>query len=122
PECVDTTTECVDTLSHLSRKGLLDAGSSVDTPTDCVDTTTDCVDTLSQSDKWISWNLGLKSPPVTPTSTPHTVRLHYSKEYNSHRSTMTPNTLEHDDSKPFEYNDSKKTQEIGMTTYSTNHL
>ncbi|MQL68309.1 hypothetical protein Taro_000563 [Colocasia esculenta] len=34
-------------LSASAEKGLLDAGSSVDT-------TTECVDTLSQSDKWIS--------------------------------------------------------------------
>ncbi|MQL85328.1 hypothetical protein Taro_017850 [Colocasia esculenta] len=53
-ECVDTTTECVDTLSQLRKEGLLDAGSSVDM-------TTDCVDTLSHSDKWISWKLGLVS-------------------------------------------------------------
>ncbi|MQM12352.1 hypothetical protein Taro_045268 [Colocasia esculenta] len=36
--CVDTTTECVDTLSQLRKEGLLDAGSSVDTTMDCVDT------------------------------------------------------------------------------------
>ncbi|MQL73443.1 hypothetical protein Taro_005795 [Colocasia esculenta] len=35
---------------------------------------------------------------VIPTSTPHTVRLHYSKEYNSHWSTTTLNTLELDGS------------------------
>ncbi|MQL89628.1 hypothetical protein Taro_022203 [Colocasia esculenta] len=54
PECVDTTTECVDTLSQLSKKGLLEAGSSVDA-------TRDCVDTLSQSGNWVSWELGLVS-------------------------------------------------------------
>ncbi|MQM06925.1 hypothetical protein Taro_039760 [Colocasia esculenta] len=54
PECVDTTTECVNTLSQLSKTGLLDARSSVDT-------TTDCVDTLSQLDNWFSWKLGLVS-------------------------------------------------------------
>ncbi|MQL93183.1 hypothetical protein Taro_025820 [Colocasia esculenta] len=41
---------------------------------------------------------GSEITPVIPTSTPHTVRLHYSKEYNSHRSTTTPNTLELDGS------------------------
>ncbi|MQM18951.1 hypothetical protein Taro_051951 [Colocasia esculenta] len=47
PECVDTTRECVDTLSHLRKKifwemGLVSTlpltGSSVDTTRDCVDT------------------------------------------------------------------------------------
>ncbi|MQM07163.1 hypothetical protein Taro_039999 [Colocasia esculenta] len=51
-ECVDTTIECVDTLSYLRKTGLLDAGSSVDT-------TRDCVDTLSQSGNWVSCELGL---------------------------------------------------------------
>ncbi|MQL84481.1 hypothetical protein Taro_016988 [Colocasia esculenta] len=41
---------------------------------------------------------GSKITPVIPTSIPHTVRLHYSKEYNSHRSTTTSNTLELDGS------------------------
>ncbi|MQL89551.1 hypothetical protein Taro_022133 [Colocasia esculenta] len=36
--CVDTTRECVDTLSHLRKIGLLETGSSVDTSRDCVDT------------------------------------------------------------------------------------
>ncbi|MQL95869.1 hypothetical protein Taro_028539, partial [Colocasia esculenta] len=62
PECVDTTTECVDTLSQLSKKGLLEAGSSVDT-------TRDCVDTLSQSGNWVSWELGLVSTVPGAVST-----------------------------------------------------
>ncbi|MQM13415.1 hypothetical protein Taro_046340 [Colocasia esculenta] len=42
--------------------------------------------------------VGSKITLVIPTSTPHIVRLYYSKEYNSHRSTKTPNTLELDGS------------------------
>ncbi|MQL97026.1 hypothetical protein Taro_029711 [Colocasia esculenta] len=71
PECVNTTTECVDTLSHLRKKGLLDAGSSVDT-------TTECVDTLSQSDKRISWKLGLVSTLPLTVST-HLTLSYFSK-------------------------------------------
>ncbi|MQM18577.1 hypothetical protein Taro_051572 [Colocasia esculenta] len=37
-DCVDTTRECVDTLSHFCKTGLLGTGSSVDTATGCVDT------------------------------------------------------------------------------------
>ncbi|MQL88720.1 hypothetical protein Taro_021290, partial [Colocasia esculenta] len=62
PECVDTTRECVDTLSHLHKTCLLDAGSSVDTATGCVDT-------LSQSDNWVFWMLGLVSTLPLAVST-----------------------------------------------------
>ncbi|MQM23324.1 hypothetical protein Taro_056388 [Colocasia esculenta] len=53
-DCVDTTRECVDTLSHLRKTGLLGTGSSVDT-------LTGCVNKLSQSGNWVFWNLGLVS-------------------------------------------------------------
>ncbi|MQL76063.1 hypothetical protein Taro_008438 [Colocasia esculenta] len=46
--------ECVDTLSHLRKTGLLGTRSSVNT-------LTGCVDTLSQSGNWVFWNLGLVS-------------------------------------------------------------
>ncbi|MQL79284.1 hypothetical protein Taro_011720 [Colocasia esculenta] len=45
PECVDTTRECVDTLSHFCKTVLLGTETSVDTAWDCVDT-------LSQSGNW----------------------------------------------------------------------
>ncbi|MQL98916.1 hypothetical protein Taro_031632 [Colocasia esculenta] len=45
-DCVDTTWEYVDTLSHLCKTGLLGTRSSVDT-------LTGCVDTLSLSGNWV---------------------------------------------------------------------
>ncbi|MQL67766.1 hypothetical protein Taro_000068 [Colocasia esculenta] len=45
--CVDTTGECVDTLSHLRKTGLLGAETSVDTATGCVDTLSQDSDPVS---------------------------------------------------------------------------
>ncbi|MQL75914.1 hypothetical protein Taro_008295, partial [Colocasia esculenta] len=60
---------------------------------------------------------GSEITPVIPTSTPHTVRLHYSKEYNSHRSTTTPNTLELDGSNTQPR--AQRLQKLSTTTQTT---
>ncbi|MQL98968.1 hypothetical protein Taro_031689 [Colocasia esculenta] len=65
-DCVNPTRECVDTLSHLRKTGLLGTGSSVDT-------LTGYVDTLSQSGNWVFWNLGLVSTLPGAVSTHLTI-------------------------------------------------
>ncbi|MQM02520.1 hypothetical protein Taro_035286, partial [Colocasia esculenta] len=62
PKCVDTTRECVDTLSHFCKTVLLGTETSVDTAWDYVDT-------LSQSGNWVFWILGLASTLLDPVST-----------------------------------------------------
>ncbi|MQM13531.1 hypothetical protein Taro_046457, partial [Colocasia esculenta] len=98
PECVDTTTECVDTPSQLRKKGLLETGSSVDT-------TRDCVDTLSQSGNWVSWELGLVSTlPGLNTTCVSYVHLLTTEEPLA----QVQYKLEHDDSDLFEIYNLKK--------------
>ncbi|MQL76128.1 hypothetical protein Taro_008518 [Colocasia esculenta] len=62
PECVDTTSECVDTLSQTGIIGSLGRVTSVDT-------TSGYVDTLSRTAKQVFWELDLVSTLLEAVST-----------------------------------------------------
>ncbi|MQM16054.1 hypothetical protein Taro_049008 [Colocasia esculenta] len=62
PECVDTTSECVDILSQTGIIGSLGRVTSVDT-------TSGSVDTLSRTAKQVFWELDLVSTLLEPVST-----------------------------------------------------